>query len=72
MLFAYLIKGIPTLCHRIFSIIIIHQINLSFSRKFLVVENDENKDHHKTAKGHLSKENLQLVFKVIATALQTQ
>ncbi|KAK3788254.1 hypothetical protein RRG08_026989 [Elysia crispata] len=41
-------------------------------RKFLAEENDENNDHQDVVKGSLSKENIQLVLKVLATALQTQ
>ncbi|GFR69315.1 protein FAM178A-like [Elysia marginata] len=41
-------------------------------RKFLAAENDENKYKRDIEKGHLKKENVQLVLKVLATALQTQ
>ncbi|RUS72678.1 hypothetical protein EGW08_019559 [Elysia chlorotica] len=41
-------------------------------RKYLAVENNENKDIQEDMKGSLNKENVQLVLKVLATALQTQ
>ncbi|GFN90545.1 smc5-smc6 complex localization factor protein 2 [Plakobranchus ocellatus] len=49
-----------------------HKYSQDEIRKFLTVENDENVECKETPKGQLQKENVQMVYKVMALALQTK